>query len=101
MNNLLLQNIITVFLMALVIEACVSILFSITAVRIVEHTMAVKTTKEAVTFITAFIVIFFMKSVRIFHGSGIYLPEIVDYIITSLVAVRFMLFIRNLFAKNE
>ncbi|MFW6366530.1 MAG: hypothetical protein ACOC2H_08675 [Spirochaetota bacterium] len=101
MNNILIENIITLFLLSLVVESCVSLFFSITAVRLAEHTMAVKTTKEAVTFITAFIVLFFLQNVRIFDGTTILLPEMADYIITSLVSVRFMLFLRNMFSKTR
>jgi hypothetical protein len=73
--------------------------FSITAIRSVERTMVVKTTKEALTFIVAFILLFFMEDMRIFYGTGITIPPLADYAVTSLVSVRFMLFLRNMFEK--
>ncbi|MBN2435024.1 MAG: hypothetical protein JXK07_07125 [Spirochaetes bacterium] len=98
-GSVFLTNCINLFIIGFILETALSAVFSITAVRMVDDKLVVKTTKEAVTYITAFLVLYFMSTFRIFSGTGVKIPIIADYIISSLITVKFALLIRDLFAK--
>jgi hypothetical protein len=98
-GNVFLSNCINLFILGFILETALSAVFSITAIRMVDDKLVVKTTKEAVTYITAFLVLYFLSGYRIFMNTGMNVPQLIDYIISSLITVKFALLVRDIFAK--
>lgn len=98
-GSLFLTNFINLFIVAIILETSISAFFSIAAIRMVDNKLVVKTTREAITYIITFLMLYFMKEFRIFTDEAFKVPELVNYIVTSLITVRLSLFIRDIFAK--
>jgi hypothetical protein len=95
----LVGNTINLLIMGIIIESVVSAVFSITAVKMVNRSLVVKTSREAITYGLCFLLLFFVKNLRLFANTGIAVPELIDYIITSLVTARFTMVVKQLFDR--
>lgn len=97
--EMIIGNLFNIIVMALILETAVSALFSITAVREHERKLLIKTMREAITFLAAFFLCFFIPEIRILSGSAIKLAPKVDMVITALILARFAGIIKDLIAR--
>ncbi len=95
----LLQNMILLFILGIVFEAAVSAVFSITAIKSASRKIIVRSSREALLYITVFVVCFFLSDARIFKNSGINVPFVLDYVLSSLVTARFSMLAGDLFSR--
>ena len=98
-TNLLLNSLFTMLLFAVVVEAAVAAVFSITAMKVIETKRAVATSREAITFIVGAFMVYYIEPLRLFKAAGINFPMIGDIIVSAMVMMRLTGFIRDLMAK--
>lgn len=98
-SEIIISNIFSLLVSALVIETAVSALFSITAVKDHERKVLIRTMREALTFLAAFFFCFFVPEVRIFAGSGIKITGMADLVVTALLIARVSGIIKDFTAK--
>lgn len=98
-TEILVGNMIEIFFVSIILSACISFIFNITAFRQIEKNRVVTTTKEVVTFLGAFFFCFFIKKLRIFDGTNVKLPAIADLVITSFMLAKFSEFVSDIFYR--
>lgn len=100
MNGMvILQNMILLFILGIVFESAISAIFSITAIKSARGKVIVRSSKEALLYLTVFVVCFFLPDARILKNSGINVPMILDYILSSLVTARFSMLAGDIFSR--
>lgn len=91
---------IQLFFIGIVLEAAVSAIFNITAVKSIERgKVFVDTTREVFTFLGAFFLCYLVKNFRIFANTGLKVPDMADLVITALVLAKFSGVIKDLFLR--
>jgi hypothetical protein len=98
-TDLLLNSLFTMLLFSIVVEGAVSAIFSITAMRMIETKRTVQTSREAVTFLLAAFLAFYVEPLRLFQSAGVSFPMIGDIIVSAMVLMRMTGFIRDLLGK--
>ena len=98
-SDIIISNIFSLFVIAIIVETAVSALFSITAVKEHERKTLMKSMREAITFLTAFLFCFVVPEIRIFRESGIPITGMADTIISALLIARMSDIVRGLISK--
>ena len=98
-TEILIGNMIELFIVSIILYACVSFIFNLTAFKQIEKNRVVTTTKEVVTFLGAFFLCFFIKKLRIFGGTSVKIPSLADLVITSLLLAKFSEFVGDIFYR--
>ncbi len=97
--DLLIQNLFNLFVLAIIIEAAASAIFSMTALKDLRETRPVAMARDVIVLIVAVFLCYKVKLLTIFGGSGIKLPYLLDTAISALVLTSLANFIRNLVSK--
>ncbi len=102
-GEILIQNIINIFIIALILEASIMAVFSMAAFKGIEASRAVESARDAIIIIVAFFLCYKVEALRIFRRTGLAIPTIIDIVISTLVLTRITIFIRQLMSrfKNE
>jgi hypothetical protein len=98
--DVLIQHVINLFLVAIVIEMALSAVFTLSALA--NYNTNTKPFRSARDIITLLIALFFcynFKTFKIFRGTGVKLPQLIDTIISALVLSRLAFFVRDLSAR--
>ncbi len=98
-SSVIISNIFSLFVVAIVIETAVSAFFSITAVKEHERKVLMKSMREAITFLAAFFFCFVVPEIRIFKESGIKITGMADTIISALLIARMSDIVSGLISK--
>jgi len=98
-GEILLQNVFYLFIIAIILEASVMAIFSISAVKKFSNKTSIETVRDLLIMAFSFIICYKEKIFTLFHESGIKLPFLLDIIISSLVLARMTFFIREFLAK--
>ncbi len=98
-GDVLIQNIINIFVISIILEAAVMAIFSMSALRDLESSRPVEATRDAIIILVAFFLCYKVEVLRIFRGTGLDFPRILDVIISALVLTRMSNFIRQLMAR--
>lgn len=95
-GDVLIQNVINIFIISIILEAAVMAVFSMSALRDLESSRPIEATRDAIIIIVAFFLCYKVDILRIFRGTGIAVPRILDVVISALVLTRMSNFIRQL-----
>ncbi|MBN1534952.1 MAG: hypothetical protein JXA20_19950 [Spirochaetes bacterium] len=98
-GEVLFQNIFNLFIIAVILEASVSAVFSISALQDISDTRPVKTARDVVVLLVALFLCFKVTMLGLFHNTGFEIPQVLDAVISALVLMRLANFIRDFFAK--
>jgi hypothetical protein len=98
-GEILIQNVFNLFIIAIILEASIMAVFSITALQDVEESTPVAAARDGLIIILAFVLCYKVNILTIFKGTGIKLPYILDTIISALVLTRMTNLIRDFFKK--
>ena len=98
-GEIIVSNLFNILIMAIVLETCISAFFSVTALKEQERKMVIKTMREALTYLVAFLICFSIPQLRTFAKSGLKLGAKVDLVITTLLLGRLCGFIKELVYK--
>lgn len=98
-GEILLQNVVYLFIVAVILEACIMAIFSINVIKEASDNRAIGTAKDIVVMILAFIICYKVPMFTLFRETGIKLPDMLDIIISALVLSRMTHIISNFFEK--
>ncbi len=97
--DILFQNIFTLFLIAIILEAAIMGVFSIASLKQINNAVAVDAARDALIIILAFILCYKVEMLTVFRGTGIKLPNMLDTIISALVLTRITNIVRAFLSK--
>jgi hypothetical protein len=98
-GDVLIQNIINIFIISIILEAAIMAVFSMSALRDLESSRPFEATRDALIIIVAFFLCYKVEILRVFRGTGINVPRILDIVISALVLTRMSNFIRQLMSR--
>ncbi len=100
-GEILLQNVFYLFILAIILEASVMAIFSISYVKRFSSRMPVETARDVLIIILSFVVCHQEKFLTLFRDTGIKFPPLLDVIISALVLARMTFFIREFLSKMK
>lgn len=98
-GDILIRNIIHIFVFAIILEASIMAIFSMSAIRGLDTSRPVEASRDAIILIVSFFLCYKVEAFRIFIGTGLKFPTILDVIISALVLTRMTNFIRQLMSR--
>ena len=98
-GDVLIQNIINLFVMAIILEAAIMAIFSMSAFRDMKMTRAVEATRDVIVLLAAFFLCYKVDVLHVFRGTGLKIPVLFDIIISTLVLTRMTNFVRQVFNR--
>ncbi len=91
--EILIENIINLFVVAIVIEAAVMSIFSISSMRDIGSKRPVEATRDGLIVLVAFFLCYSVDILSVFRNTGVKLPRLFDIIISALVLTRLTNFV--------
>ncbi len=98
-GEMMLQNVFYLFIIAIILEASVMAVFSMSVMKKLSDRTPVEAARDALILILAFVLCYKVKLLTIFRGTGIKLPYLLDTLISGLVLARMTYFIREYLSK--
>ncbi len=98
-GDALLQNVVNIFIIAIILEASIMAVFSVSALKGLDSNRAIESTRDILIIVAAFFLCYKVVQLRVFPRTGLAVPQIIDIIISTLVLSRMTIFIRSLMAK--
>ncbi len=98
-GEILIQNVFNLFVVAIILEASIMAIFSMTALKDITNSKPVEAARDALILILAGVLCYKVKLLTVFGGTGINLPFILDTVISALVLTRMTNFIKDFFQK--
>ena len=98
-GEILLQNLFYLFIIAIIVEASVMAIFSISIFKQIANTTSVDAIRDFLILLLAFVLCYKVKVLTIFKGTGIKLPYILDTVISGLVLTRMAFFIKEFLSR--
>jgi hypothetical protein len=89
----LIQNLITLFVVAIIIESAVMALFSLSSLRSVNARRPFEATRDGLIIILSFFLCYKVGVLSVFRNTGIAIPKLLDVVISALVLMRMTTFI--------
>ncbi|TAL39031.1 MAG: hypothetical protein EPN93_02855 [Spirochaetes bacterium] len=97
--DILLQNVVSLFVIAVIIEASVMAVFSMSSLREMSSKRPVEATRDALIFVLAFFLCYKIETFSVFKGTGIAIPRLMDVVISALVLMRLTNFVWNFMSR--
>ena len=97
--EILVQNVFNLFIIAIILEAVIMAVFSISVLKKMQESTIANSVKEAVIFIISLFFCYNVRKVNLFYGTGLRLPELVDVLFSALFLARMTMLVQNIFAK--
>jgi hypothetical protein len=97
----LIQNIITLFVVAIIMEAAIMAIFSLSSVRMVRAKRPLDATRDGLIIILSFFLSYKVEILSVFRKTGIALPRLLDIVITALVLARLTNLVWNFMSRMK
>jgi hypothetical protein len=94
-GEILLLNIVNLFIISIVLYAAVMGIFSMSALKRMSAIRAIETTRDVIVILLSLFLCYKVDVLRIFRGTGIKIPYLLDTILSALVLTTFFNFIRR------
>jgi hypothetical protein len=98
-GEILIQNVFYLFIIAIVLEAAVMAIFSLTALKDTAENKPVKVARDMIVLGVSFFICYKVETLNVFRGTGIDLPRLLDVAISALVLTRMANFIRDFISR--
>lgn len=98
-GEILLQNVFYLFVIAIILEASIMAIFSVSIVKKISGRTAIETLRDLVIMGFSFVICYKERMFTLFHDTGIKLPLILDIVISALVLSRMTFFIREFLTR--
>ncbi len=98
-GEVLLQNAVNLFIIAIILEAAIMAIFSMEALKDMGASKALDISRDAIIVLVALFICYKVGALRIFKGTEIKLPLILDTIISALVLARMTNFVRAITSR--
>jgi uncharacterized integral membrane protein len=97
--EILVQNVFNLFVVAIIFEAAVMAIFSLSALKRMEGSMVVNSVREIIILILSLFICYNVRKINLFYGTGLRLPQLVDVLISALFLTRMTFLVQAIFAK--
>jgi hypothetical protein len=97
--EVLVQNVFNLFVVAVILEAAVMAIFSITALKKMEDNSVINTVRDVAILVLSAFICYNVRKLNLFSGTGLKLPELVDVLISALFLARMTILVQNIFSK--
>jgi len=97
--EVLIQNIINLFVVAIIIEAAVMALFSMSSLWDMGSKRPVVATRDGIIIIVSFLLCYKVEVLSVFRKTGMNLPAMIDVIISALVLARMTNFVNSFMSR--
>ena len=98
-GEILLQNVVNLFIIAIILEAAIMAIFSIDALKDLGASRAVDASRDAIIILVSLFICYKVGALRIFKGTEIRLPLVLDTVISALVLARLTNFVRTITSR--
>ncbi len=95
----LIQNLITLFVIAIIMESAVMAIFSMSSMRSVSARRPFEATRDGLIIILSFFLCYKVDVLSVFKGTGIAIPRLLDIAISALVLMRMTNFVWNFMSR--
>jgi len=92
--EVIVQNILNLLVMAIIMEAAIMALFSMSSMHDMGSKRPVEATRDGLIIVVSFILCYKVNILRVFANSGLHLPVLIDIIISALMLTRLTNFVR-------
>jgi hypothetical protein len=97
--EILVQNVFNLFVVAVVLEAAVMAVFSLSILKRIEKNMVIDTVRDFAILILALFICYNVRKLNLFYGTGLRLPSLADVLISALFLTRMTILVQNIFSK--
>ncbi len=97
--EILLQNIVNLFIISIVLYAAVTAIFSMSAIKRMPAMRSLDATRDVIIILMSLFLCYRVDVLRLFKGTGLNIPLILDVILSSLVLAAMVNFIRNFMTR--
>jgi hypothetical protein len=98
-GDVLIQNIINLFVISIIMEAAIMAIFSMSSLKSLNAKRPIEASRDALVIIISFLLCYKVDILNIFRGTGIKVPQILDIIISALVLTRMTNFVGNFMSR--
>jgi hypothetical protein len=97
--EILLQNIVNLFIISIVLYAAITAIFSMSAIKRMPTVRSLDATRDVIVILASLFLCYRVDVLRLFKGTGLNLPLILDTILSALVLASMVNFIRNFMGR--
>jgi hypothetical protein len=98
-GEILISNIFTLFVIAIILEASVMAIFSLNTFKSIYPKKPIQAARDLIVLGLAFVLCYKVEIITVFGGTLIKLPQILDVVISTLVLTRMTNFIGDVLTK--
>jgi hypothetical protein len=98
-GEILIQNIVNLFIISIVLYAAIMAIFSISTLKALSSLRSVEATRDLLVILVSLLICYKVDALRIFKGTGINLPYMLDIVISALVLASMINFIRQFMSR--
>ncbi|MBN2040140.1 MAG: hypothetical protein JW864_08875 [Spirochaetes bacterium] len=100
-GEILLLNIVNLFIISIVLNAAVTAVFSMSVFKKMSTSRPVEASRDVVVILLTLFICYKIDVLRIFKGTGINMPMLLDTILSALVLTSMINFIRQLMSRMK
>ncbi len=97
----LIQNVINLFVIAIILEAAIMAIFKMRSLSAMESSRAFEASRDGIIIIICLFLCYKVGVLRLFKGTGIVLPRLIDIVISALVLARMTSFVGGFMSKMK
>lgn len=92
-GEILLQNVINLFIIAVILESAIMAIFSMSELKNRKGSRPVEATRDAIIIVISLLICYKVDMLLLFKGTGIVLPLPVNVVLSGLVLSRMVAFV--------
>jgi hypothetical protein len=97
--EILLQNIVNLFIISIVLYAAITAIFSISAIKRLPAARSIDATRDVIVILSSLFLCYRVEVLSLFKGTGFNLPQILDTVLSALVLAAMVNSIRNFMGR--
>ena len=100
-GEILLLNVVNLFIISIVLNAAVMAIFSMSALKKMPSSRPVEASRDIIVILLSLFLCYKVDVLRIFRGTGINIPMLLDTILSALVLTSMINFIRQFMSRMK
>src|SRR5512136_1014295 len=98
-GEVLLMNIVNLFIISIVLNMAVMAIFSISSLKKLSSSRSFEASRDLIVILLSLFICYKVDILRIFKGTGINIPFLLDVVVSALVLATMMNFIRQFLSR--
>ena len=98
-GEVLLMNIVNLFIISIVLNAAIMAIFQISTLKKMSAIRSVEATRDLLVILLSLFICYKVNILRVFRGTGINIPYILDVIISALVLTTMINFVKQFLSR--